>query len=169
MASNILQHEALTDFVYPFLLVFFIVFAILEKTKVLGSEKKQINAFVAFVIGLIFVAAVNPKIIVTDLVLFLSVAIVIVFVVLLLWGFVTGSEAKFGEGNKALKAIIAVIVILAVVIFLFMSTGISSDVYDWLFKSDWSSDVWTNIIFVVIVAAAIAVVLSSKGSSSGGK
>src|SRR3989344_6435799 len=107
MADNILQHEALTDFVYPFLLVFFIVFAILEKTKVLGSEKKQINAFVAFVIGLIFVAAVNPKIIVTDLVLFLSVALVIVFVVLLLWGFVSGSEAKFGEGNKALKAIIA--------------------------------------------------------------
>ncbi len=166
--ANILQHEALTGFVYPFLLIFFIVFAILEKTKALGSENKQVNAFVSFVIGLIFVAAVNPKLIVTDLVLFLSVAVVIVFVVLLIWGFVTGSEAKFGEGSKALKVVIAVIIIIAVIIFLFMSTGISKEVYDWLFKSSWSNDVWTNIIFVVIIAAAIAVVLGSK-SSGGGK
>ena len=53
MVENILQHETLTSFVYPFLLIFFIVFAILEKTKIFGEEKKQVNAFVAFVIGLI--------------------------------------------------------------------------------------------------------------------
>ena len=47
------------DIVLPFLLIFSIVFAILEKTKILGTEevegkkytKKSINAIVAFVVS----------------------------------------------------------------------------------------------------------------------
>ncbi len=53
------------DVVLPFLLVFTIVFAILEKTKVLGVEeidgkkytKKNINAMVAFIIAFLVVAS----------------------------------------------------------------------------------------------------------------
>jgi hypothetical protein len=53
------------DVILPFLLVFTIMFAILEKTKVLGTEKvdgemmskKNINAMVAFVIAFISVAS----------------------------------------------------------------------------------------------------------------
>ena len=56
MAETLLQHPVLTNFVYPFLIVFFIVFAVLEKTKLFGEEKKQLNALTAFVIGLIFVS-----------------------------------------------------------------------------------------------------------------
>ena len=36
MSETILQHPVLTSFVYPFLIVFFIVFAVLEKTKLFG-------------------------------------------------------------------------------------------------------------------------------------
>src|SRR3989338_8683840 len=53
------------DVILPFLLVFTIVFAILEKTKILGSEKidgkehpkKNINAMVAFVIAFLVIAS----------------------------------------------------------------------------------------------------------------
>jgi len=159
MAQNILQSEVLTQFLYPFLLIFFIVFALLEKTKIFGTDKKQVNALIAFVVGIMFVAAVDTQLLVGNMVVFLAVGVVLVFVVLLLWGFVTGEEAKFT--GKGVKPIVGVIVILALVIFLFIVTGISNDVYDWFFKSSWSSDVWTNIIFVVIIAAALAVVLVS--------
>lgn len=160
--ANILQNEILTGFVYPFLLVFFILFAILEKTKIFGDDKKQLNALISFVIGLIFVAAVEPKLIVGDLILFLTIAIVIVFVVLLLWGFVTGGEAKF-EG-KALKIITGILIVVAVIIAVFVVTGIWDRVYDTLFKQDWSSDLWTNVVFIVVIAAALAAVLmGSKG------
>src|SRR3989344_1899534 len=99
--ETILQHWIFTSFILPFLLVFFIVFAILEKTKIFGDGKKQLNALLAFVIGLIFVGAVFPKLVVGNLILFLTVALVIVFVTLLLWGFVTGGEAKIeGKGIK---------------------------------------------------------------------
>ena len=88
MAETILQHWILTNFAYPFLLIFFIAFGILEKSKLFGSDKKQLNALIAFVIGLIFITAVFPKLVVGNLILFLTVSIVVMFVALLLWGFV---------------------------------------------------------------------------------
>jgi multisubunit Na+/H+ antiporter MnhB subunit len=56
--TTILQAPLLIDFIYPFLLIFFIVFAILEKSKLFGDEKKQLNALVALVIGLIFISII---------------------------------------------------------------------------------------------------------------
>jgi hypothetical protein len=156
--ETILQHWVLTSFVYPFLLIFAIVFGILEKTKLFGEDKKQLNAVISFVVGIIFVAAVEPKLIVSNLILFLSVAIVIVFVVLLVWGFATGNEPKIG--SNGLKVFIAIVVILAVIIFLFITTGVWDTVIDTLFRQDWSEGVWTNVIFLVVVAAALAAILS---------
>jgi len=53
------------DVILPFLLIFTIVFAILEKTRIFGTEKiegeevtkKNINAMVAFVVGFLVVAS----------------------------------------------------------------------------------------------------------------
>ena len=67
-----LQNSLLTKFVYPFLLMFFILFAVLEKTKVFGSGTKQINALISFVISFIFVSAVFPKEVTSNLMLFLD-------------------------------------------------------------------------------------------------
>src|SRR3990170_2086316 len=97
MVETILQAPIFTDFAFPFLLIFFVLYGILEKTKVFG-EQHTTNALVSFVVGLIFVAAVQPKLIVENLTLFLTIAIVVVFIALLLWGFVSGGEAKIPEG-----------------------------------------------------------------------
>jgi len=160
-AETILQHWVLTDFVYPFLLIFAITFGILEKTKLFGEDKKQLNAILAFVIGLIFVAFVSPKLLVQNLILFLTVGIVIVFIFLLMWGFISGKEPKFD--NNAVKIIAAVIIIIALVVFIFLTTGFWDTFIDSLFKQDWSGDVWTNIIFIVVIAAALAVILKTDG------
>lgn len=158
--ETILQHWVLTSFVYPFLLIFAIVFGILEKTKLFGSDKKQLNAVISFVVGIIFVAAVEPKLIVENLIMFLSVAIVIVFVVLLIWGFATGNEPKFDQ--TWVKITVIILVLLAVIIFLFITTGVWDTVIDNLFRQDWSEDVWTNVIFLVVVAVALAAILGGK-------
>ncbi len=163
MATNILQHEVLTGFVYPFLLIFFIVFAVLEKTKIFGGDTKRLNALTAFVVGLIFVAATDPKLFVEKLILFLSVGIVIVFVVLLLWSFTTGSDSGFGGGN-AVKILAAIVIILSVIVAMFLITGIWDTVIDNLFRQDWSEDVWTNIIFIVVLAGALALVIGKTKS-----
>ena len=159
MVRNILQNEVLTSFVYPFLLVFFIVFAVLEKTKVFGEDKKQINALTAFIIGLIFVAAVEPKLIVSNLILFLSVALVVVFVVLVLWSFASGGEGGFKLDATWLKWVVGFVIIAAVVIAMFLITGVWDTVVDTVFRSDWSSDLWTNVIFIIIIAVALALMM----------
>ncbi len=157
--ETILQHWVLTEFVYPFLIIFAIVFGVLEKTKLFGEGKRQLNAILSFVIGLIFVAFVSPKLLVQNLILFLSVAIVVVFIILLIWGFIVGEEPKFSDGTVKIVAI--VIVVLALVIFMFLATGIWDTVIDALFRQNWSSDVWTNIIFILVLAAAMAIILKT--------
>lgn len=161
--ETILQNWVLTQFVLPFLLVFFIIFAILQKTKVLGA-KKQIDALTAFVIGLIFVGVAYPKLVVTNLILFLSVAMVVVFVVLLLWGFASGGEkSDFLSGDKV-KWAVGGVVLVAVIIATLWATGIDKgDPWNFLFYSSWSSPFWTNFIFIALIIVALAVAMRGEG------
>jgi hypothetical protein len=162
--ATILQAPLLTDFLYPMLLVFFIVFAILEKTGILGDSKKQLNAGVALVISLIFVGAVFPKIIVANLVQFMSVGLVIIFVALMLWGFVSG-DGKLPDGIQGpMGWIIGIAVFFAVL----WATGIGAPIItglqkllSFLFSSSWSGSFWTNALFIGIIAIGIAVVLKA--------
>ncbi len=158
--ETVLQHWVLTDFVYPFLLVFFIAFAVLEKSKILGDNKKQINAMVAFVLGLIFVGAIFPKIVVGNLVLFLTVSLVVVFVFLLLWGFVMGENIKIDK--PIVKWGAGALIFIAVVLAVLWATGsleIFISIYNFLFKQAWSKEFWTNALFILVIAGALAAML----------
>jgi len=160
--ETILQHWILTDFAYPFLLIFFIVFAVLEKTKVLGGEdKRQLNALVAFVIGLIFVGAIYPKIVVSNMILFLTVSLVVVFVFLLLWGFVMGEELKLGQ-SKPIKIFSGIVMLIAVAMAVLWATGswgVFGTIYDFLFHQGWSKEFWINAIFILAIAAALGAMI----------
>ena len=158
--ETFLQHWIFTKFALPFLLVFFIVLALLEKTKIFGEDKKQLNALISFIIGLIFVGAVFPKLVVGNLILFLTVALVVVFIGLLLWGFVSGGEAKLeGKGIKIAAGVIILVAVLAAVLW---ATGIGFGFFEILFTQDWSKSLWLNVLFIVVIAAALALVI--KGS-----
>tara|TARA_Y100000310_G_C20548882_1_gene747013 strand:- start:349 stop:855 length:507 start_codon:yes stop_codon:yes gene_type:complete len=162
----ILQHPILTNFAFPFLIIFFVVYAVLEKTNLLGEGKAQLNAFLAFVIGLVFVGSVFPKEVVSNLILFLTVAIISVFVVLILWSFATGGEVKGSfMGNAALKWAFGIILVIAVIIALLWNTNLGgSGLFDFLFGQSWSESFWTNFIFIVVIAGALAAVIKSAKS-----
>lgn len=158
--ETILQHWVLTKFILPFLLVFFIIFAILEKTKLLGDGKKQINAITAFVIGLIFVGAVSTELIISNLILFMTISIVIVFVVLILWGFATGSEAKIE--SKGIKWVAGIAIVIAVFFAVLWAAGIKQDFIEILFRQNWSNTFWTSVSFIVVIAVALALILKGN-------
>jgi len=170
--ANLLQHPVMTDFIYPFLLVFFILFAILEKTKVFGEGKKQLNALISLVIGLIFVSAIFPKVIAANLMLFLVLALIVAFVGLLIWGFITGGPAKEGDsflGGKAAKWFGGVLIV-AIVIAVVWATGLNLGIekaFDWLFNSAGSSAVWTNVILAIFVIAAVLLAIFGGPKSAG--
>ncbi|MAG79026.1 hypothetical protein CMI40_01475 [Candidatus Pacearchaeota archaeon] len=155
--ETILQHWIFTKFALPLLLIWFIVFALLEKTKILG-ENKQLHSIISLIIGLIFVGFAYPKLVVENLILFLTVALVVVFVALLLLGFIAG-EAKI-EGN--MKKVLMGVVIISVIAAVLWATGVDGGVIDLLFKQSWSNTLWTNVAFVVVIAVALALVLRNS-------
>jgi hypothetical protein len=162
---TIVQHWLLTQFILPFLLVWFITFAILEKSELLGGGKSQLNAMTAAVIATIFVGALAPKMIVGNMVLFFTVAIIVIFVGLLLWGFVSGSELKENFLSDKLKWPVGIAIFASVILAFTWSAGLDNIVIvSWLFKQDWSQTFWTNVAFIAVVAGAIAVIW--KGTSA---
>jgi len=161
--ETFLQNPIFSQYIFPFLLVFFIIFAVLERTKLFGEDKKQINALVSFVIGLIFVSAIFPKIIVGNLVLFLTVAIVCVFVILLIWGFIFGDKDKFELNNK-LKWILGIIAGLAFVIAVVFATGANVYIENLFANQATGGTLVTNIIFIVVIAVALALVMRNTKS-----
>jgi len=165
MAEEIfLQNWIFTRFAFPFLLIFFIFFAVLEKTEVLGKNK-QLNALISFIVAFIFISVAYPTEIANNLILFLTIAIVVIFAALLLWGFVMGNNDSlniFDKAGPGLKWIIGIVIIIAVGIATIWAMGPQGGIIDFLFGQSWSKTVWTNIIFVVLIAIALAVTI--KGS-----
>ena len=164
VTETILQHWIIANFILPFLLIFLIVFGILEKTKVFGDTNKQLNAFIAFVIGLIFVGAVSPKLVVGNLILFFTVSIVVLFIALLLWGFVSGDEAKL-PASTPLRVIVGILVVVAVIIALLFASGFENTAFDSLFRQPWSQAFWTNLSFIAVIIIALVLVIKSSSSN----
>jgi hypothetical protein len=166
MASAIfLQNTIFTSFILPFFLIFFIAFAILQKTKLL-TENGQLNAFISLIIGFIFIAAFNYSSVVNNLVLFLVIGLVIIFVTMLLWGFISGGteSAFFSKEHPGLRTIMLVALIIAVIIGVIWAFGIpftggSGSITNLLFNQVWSQPFWTNLIFVVLIGIALALVI----------
>ncbi|RLG15919.1 hypothetical protein DRN69_02300 [Candidatus Pacearchaeota archaeon] len=162
--ETIFQHWIFSKFILPFALIVALVYAVLEKTKLLGEDKHQLNAIIAFVIGLLFTGFVYPTLVIQNMILFLTVALVILFVILLLWGFIFGDKDKF-EMASWMKWILGVGVGIASVFAILWATGIHDKVIGYLFQQSWSNVFWTNFLFVIVIAVALALVLKNKAGA----
>ena len=98
-----LDRYGLTDVLLPFLLIFVIIFAILQKTRILGEGKKNLNVVVALVVGLLvviphvtgrFPANADPVIIINDALPQVSLVLVAIIFLLIMIG-VFGQEHVF--------------------------------------------------------------------------
>ena len=161
---NILQADVATNFIYPLMLIFFITYAILEKTNMFGEGKQQLNAAVALITGLLFVGLIFPIIIVENLVMYMSVGLIVVFVGLMLWGFLSGTD-KGITTEKGIHKMFAFLIIGATIFAVLWATGYGgaivdalSNFFSTLFGSDWSSAFWTNVVTIAIIFVAICVV-----------
>jgi Mn2+/Fe2+ NRAMP family transporter len=160
-STTIFQIPLFQNYLLPLALIFALVFGVLEKTKLLGEKKQQLNAIIAIVISIIFVGFVFPKEIVSNLVLFLAVSLVVIFVILLLWGFVMSDKDGFKLENW-MKYFLIIVVLIAVVLAVIWASGVGLGGFtDFLFNQSWSNSFWTNVVFVLIVGMVIAAVLKS--------
>ncbi len=154
--------------VYPFLLIFTLIFAILQKSKILGDDKKQIDALVALSIALIVVALPWPTEVIVNLMPFLAVSVTILLVFMILFGFVATSPDKGFEVPKGVKIGLGILIVIGLVIAVLVATGQWERVYYSLFVNYGSSNTLTNLVLLVIVIGAIVVVVFPFGKSKFG-
>lgn len=170
-ALQFLKDFGFFDVVLPFLLIFTIVFGILEKTKVFGTEdgkpsgkpQQRINAMVAFVIALFFVAI--PSLVASIQVSLPQIAmlLIVIIVFLMLIASLASGDKPFSlfnlESGKTFWIAIMYILIFTGVIAIFMNSfGWLDPVLDYV-KSNWSDTLIVSLIFLVIIVVTIYIVV----------
>jgi amino acid transporter len=163
--ATIFQNWVFKDYILPFLLIFALVFGVLEKTKLLGEGKKQVNAIISFVMAMIFVSVLYPKQIVSNMVLFLAVSLVVVLVFLMLYGLVVADKKEGLKVETWMKWVFGILAGVAVIIAVIWASGIQIETLNLLFGQSWSKTFWSNFFFILIVAVALALVMKSQKTS----
>jgi len=159
---GVLTHPFFTNIILPFLLIFTVVFAILEKTGILGKEKKYANLIVALVIGFMFIGVQTFVGFTLRFIPMIAVLIVVLLAYLIIFGFMNVDITE----NQGLKVAFGIIFGLTILGALLWSAGILEKIT----ASKPSADVLGIVILVVLIAGAISLVVSTgKKSENKGK
>ncbi|MEK6843959.1 MAG: hypothetical protein AABX83_00885 [Nanoarchaeota archaeon] len=164
MVETIFTNPFFIETVLPLLLIFTVVFAILEKTKILGDGKRQIDAIVALVISLIFVAFGRATDIVVRMIPILGVALIVILIFMILLGSVYG-EGQFSIDWRLKVAIGILIAILVIAMVLILTGGL--DYLLTFIYGDNSGLLINGVLVLVIIGAIVAVVWGGKDKESG--
>jgi len=138
----------LVDVVLPFILVFTLTFAVLQKTKVLGEEdkkpKRKLNTMVAFVMGFFAVLATNLLNVINVLMAYMVLLLIVGLLLALILGL---SGAEGGHTNRFFIAIMIILFAL----FLFYGLARAGVIDEQRFFS--------SILWPVIAIGAVALIL----------
>ncbi len=144
---TLLQESGVYEVLLPFLLIFAIVFATLEKTKVLGASKTNINALVALVIGLLLIVQQTIVQTINTFLPRVSLIIVVILMFLLIISMIAGKEFKGLQGTFLTFAILGVIV--ALYFALSPSTDISQETRDSLLRIGLPLGIFLALMFFI--------------------
>jgi hypothetical protein len=173
---NFLVKLGIYDIVLPFLLVFVLVFALLEKTKALGTErarddkgeyqeytKKNLNAMVAFVTGFFVVASSQLVSVINRSLsqIFLLLLLVICFLMVAGALHQQTKEGFFLDPKKHgfYYGAFMVIVFGGIIAIFLNSLGWLDLVYNFL-KDNWNTDYIASVIFIIIIVGFMAWIMS---------
>lgn len=161
--QTILSEPIFVETILPFILIFTVVFAFLQKAKVFGENKKQIDAIVGLVVALLVISFAQATGIIVQLMPFLAVSLVVILVFMILMGSYMGDKIPGKKVSTILTVLVSIAVIVAVLIF----TDAWSYLAD-LFNANTGSPLFVNILFIVIIAGAIIAVVTSVGKKKDG-
>ncbi len=152
-----LQELGVYDVLLPFLLVFTIMFAILEKTKILGTEKidgkeytkKNINAMVAFVAGFLVIASTQLVSVINETVANVVLVLVLAISFLLLVGVFYGSEEFTLKNSPNWLKFFMVLMFIGVVVIFLNAMGWLGSIFG--FFSLWNSEWVASLVMVLVI------------------
>lgn len=185
MADSVLRgtidfftHLGIYDVVLPFLLVFTIVFAILEKTKLFGLEKigkeeytrKSLNAMTAFVIALLVVASSQIVAIINESLAKVVLLLLVGISFLMLIGtFFSRSEEVILKGAWRTLGM----VFMGVGVLLIFAYQLGWLVPFWNYLVDnWDNSIVGSVVLLILIVAFMGYITKEDkpqgGSGSGG-
>ena len=178
-AVEFLRAFGFFDVVIPFLLVFTILFGILEKTKLFGTEnidgkevpRKNLNSMVAFAVAFLVVAATKiVELIQLSLPQIMLLLVIIIAFMLLVGVFLGDKAGNFAQHYPKSAKFFMVLAFIAIVLIFLNIFGLLVPAKDTT-VSLFSSPAGGSIILLIIALAAIWFVMKNPGSgkpSSGG-
>ena len=147
---TLLQEYGVLDFLLPFILVFTIVFGVLQKSNILGN-KKNFNVIVALVLGLLFVVphiigayplGYDPVLVLNQTLPSIALVAVAAVMVLILMGIFGRSFQDTGANLIGLLSLIFVVYIFGAALNLWRGPY---DIFYW-----WTAEV-TELVLVLLV------------------
>lgn len=168
------------DVVLPFLLVFTIVFAIFEKTKILGVEKvegteysrKNLNSIVALVMAFLVVMSSRLVSLINEAMGNIVILVLISISFLLLIGTFYKREEEVFLGG-AWRVLFMILMFIGIIL-IFLHAIRTEDNESWLeWWWDWMEDHWetewvASIIFIVLVIAFMVYIVKEPHAKGGG-
>lgn len=158
---NRLHDWGVASVLLPFILVFTVVFAILQKSHILGKEKKNFNVMIALVMGLAVVfphvlgtypPEADPVNIINQSLPNVSIVIIAIMAILLLIGLLGGEVKWIGS---SMSGWIAIICFLVVIYIFGNAAGWFSSGYPawlrWLDNSDTQALIVILLVFGILV------------------
>ena len=188
-AIDFFQQLGVYDIVLPFILVFVMMFAFLERTKVFGTEKiplgghdqevtkKGLNAAAAFTIAFLAVASNKVVATITDVSANMVIVVLMVLFLLMLVGsfYAQGEVGSKGIENKAIKLIGLIIIGFSIILIfldgLKLDNGQSWLEYGWYFVIRyWNTAAFGSLLLMAFIIGFVWFVAGDKsGHDEGNK
>lgn len=182
-AVEFLRDFGLFDVILPFLLVFTITFAVLEKTRILGTIKvhgtddkipnKNLNSMVSFSIALLVVATANIVRAINESLPNIILLLVAAISFLILIGVFVKDELDFTKEHSTWNKWFIVIMFIGVILIflnaIYMDkageeVSVLENIIDWVIDN-WSGTIFGSIIVLVVVVVAISFITSTKSGN----
>lgn len=182
IAIDFLEKFGFFDVVLPFLLVFTLIFAILEKTKILGTEKlkgedvprRNINSMAAFATAMFVVAAGQVVEIIRQAIPIVVLVLIALICFMMLAGSLMGSKEFSFEERTGWKVFLTITLFISIVL-IFLGVIKHESGYSWLsviwmyIIENWASGpLISSIIFLGIIILVIWFVMKEPSGKKPG-
>jgi len=162
------QRMGVYDIILPFLLVFTISFAVLQKVKIFGSDAKKINVVVALVIGLLFLQNSYLIFILQRFLPNMSIVMIAVLMFLLLVGIFAGEYKGFGGAALHVAFALSIIFTLVALSTDFFPGASGYGILDWFYILVPDPGTQSAIVLIILVIIIIAMVTREKSTGGSG-
>jgi hypothetical protein len=169
-AAYYFESYGIMDFLIPFVLIFTILYAVLQKIKLFGEGKKNFNVIIALAISLLFVvphvtgtypSGFDPVQIMNEALPSVSLVAVAAIMLMMLLGI-------FGKGlGDTLQPVIAIGSIIFVLYIFGSSISIwsgPSDLFYW-----WTAELTELLIIIAVFGIIVYFITKEKGTGETGK